>query len=160
MNKKLKRVLFVLVMTNLILGFIHFVLFFIPYKLAFNIGDCLPGKVFIIFENEIPRKNEMIAFWPPHTSKIKKIWFVKILKGTSGDKVAIKSNRIFINHEDLGIVKVKTQDGKKINPIQNTNIRNGKYFVWTSHKDSYDSRYEEIGLIDRHQIIGRAVRLF
>jgi conjugal transfer pilin signal peptidase TrbI len=39
-------------------------------------------------------------------------------------------------------------------------IPQGKYFVWTPHIDSYDSRYDEIGLVDERTIIGVAYPLF
>jgi signal peptidase I len=47
-----------------------------------------------------------------------------------------------------------------LHSIKAENIPSGKFFSYTPHKDSFDSRYQEIGLIDEKDIIGTAIVAF
>ena len=48
----------------------------------------------------------------------------------------------------------------ELHAIRAQKIPQHKFFAYTPHKDSYDSRYQEIGLIDEKDIIGVALFAF
>lgn len=39
-------------------------------------------------------------------------------------------------------------------------LAEGQYYVWTPHKDSFDSRYAKMGWIDAPQLLGVAYALW
>ncbi|NBV06282.1 MAG: hypothetical protein EBS06_03480 [Proteobacteria bacterium] len=90
-------------------------------------------------------------------------------------KITIEDREVFVAGKPIGIVKpftkkfenfLKSSSGKKygekyeLHPIEIDVIPSKKFFAYTPHKDSFDSRYQEIGLIDEKDIIGTAVLTF
>jgi type IV secretory pathway protease TraF len=91
-------------------------------------------------------------------------------------KITIEDREVFVAGKSIGIAKPFTKkfenflknssDGKKygenyeLHPIRINVIPSKKFFAYTPHKDSFDSRYQEIGLIDEKDIIGTAVLTF
>jgi len=60
----------------------------------------------------------------------------------------------------IGKLLQKTKEGKPLHPIKNTIIPEGYVFVSTDHPHSFDSRYEEFGLVKQEHISGRCFGLF
>ena len=132
-----------------------------PYlKIGFNATDSVDGFLFLIVKTKMPKKGELAAFWPPKNDFYQDIWFVKYVKGISGDHVTRKGASFFINNEYIGDAKVKSKGGVILQPNQGGEIPEEHYFMWTSHKDSFDSRYDQINWIHQSRIIGRAYRIF
>lgn len=89
-------------------------------------------------------------------------------------KITIVDKEVFVAGSLIGVVKpyakkveesikMKTDfDAKKfrLHAIESGKIPAHKFFAYTPHKDSFDSRYQEIGLIDEKDIIGTAVLTF
>ena len=51
----------------------------------------------------------------------------------------------------------KTSDGKPLTPISATSISEGYVFVAGDHPNSFDSRYEEFGLVPIEKVWGKAI---
>jgi type IV secretory pathway protease TraF len=89
-------------------------------------------------------------------------------------KITIVDTGVFVAGSLIGVVKpyskkveelinAKTDfDAYKfrLHAIESGKIPPHKFFAYTPHKDSFDSRYKEIGLIDEKDIIGTAVLTF
>lgn len=93
-------------------------------------------------------------------------------------KVTIKDKEVIINGKLVGAVKPFTtkfenyaknypnlqgkfgDDNYRLHAIPSGVIPSRKFFAYTPHKDSFDSRYQEIGLIDEKDIIGTAILAF
>jgi len=98
-------------------------------------------------------------------------------------KVTFVEREIYVSGKKIGIIKpftrkyenfVKKQysvsppdntlkfDDKnyELHPIETGKIPAHKFFAYTPHRDSFDSRYKEIGLIDEKDIIGTAIFAF
>lgn len=72
----------------------------------------------------------------------------KIIVGTEGDEVVIEHGRVSVNGEDRGEVLEKSpSSGKPLASIRSCSIPKGFVFVWAPHPHSFDSRYQEMGLI-------------
>lgn len=125
-----------------------------------NSSQSVDGMLFLVLKKEKPIKGQLMAFWPPKNRFYRHMWFVKYVKGAEGDVVKKVGNEFYINNEFIGEAKEKSQDGRLLSPSHEGRIPKGFYFVWTPHKDSYDSRYQDIGWIPSSRIIGRVVRLF
>lgn len=129
-------------------------------KLSFNMSESLDGYLFVILKNVEIRRGDQFAFHPPENRFFKNTWFVKIAAGVEGDLVAVKDLSFFINDQYVGDAKTQTMNGDRLFPSSPGYIPAGYYFAWTPHKHSFDSRYEDIGWINKDRIIGRAYRIF
>lgn len=129
-------------------------------KIGFNATDSVGGYVFLIVKNVEPKKGELAAFWPPENEFYKNIWFVKYIKGGPGDSVSWEGRSVYVNGEYLGDAKPESKNGIKLHPSGSGTIPEGYYFAWTPHKDSFDSRYKQIGPIPKASVFGRAYRIF
>lgn len=133
------------------------------YRIAINETHSLPGHVYIIKRGVLPKRGDLITFRLP-MSGVKYYppgyQFTKIAKGVAGDRVEYRGREVFINGEKIGIAKEYSQKGEPLELGFSGVIPPGHYFAWTPHKDSYDSRYRDIGLVSPEQVIGSAVPVF
>lgn len=129
---------------------------------AFNKSESLPYSVFIIkSSNKAPERNELVSFsFEQKTdSKVFKdgALMVKEVIGLPGDVVSFKSNSFFINDVQVAKVKSETSKGEPLTPNVDRVLLDGEYFVFSSHDDSFDSRYLEFGYPDQSSINGRVI---
>lgn len=129
------------------------------YEYSVNLSQSLPETFFII-EKQKPshlNRGDYIGFaWRGGWGYPKQMTFVKQVAGLEGDRVYIHSRFLYVNGELIGYVKPKSQGGIPLHPLNTAVIPKGKLFVRATHINSFDSRYEEFGLVDEQQIIGRA----
>lgn len=128
-------------------------------KIGFNNSESLPGSIFLVIKNGEINRGDLVAFYPPKNPNYK-TWFVKYLVGLPGDKVREYNRDFFINDRFIGRAKEYSKQGIKLEKTTSRVIEKGFFFMWTPHKDSYDSRYQDIGLIPSDRVIGRAIRIF
>lgn len=124
-----------------------------------NVSASLPYKYFFSTSLLVPSKGGLVVFTAPTTAfpdiAGKKPPFVKRVLGVAGDEIVVEGRYVFVGGTRL-YAKPKSQKGRSLAIIQAGRIPPGKLFVFSPHKDSYDSRYQEIGLIDKSQVVGRA----
>ncbi|MGP1715690.1 MAG: signal peptidase I [Methylophilus sp.] len=135
-------------------------LFAANYKIAINNDVSLPGTFFIIHYGEKPDINDMVAFkqnakYVPPNHKL-----VKILSGKPGDSIVVKERDVYLNGTYVGHAKPLTRKGNPLTPVTETKVPPGKFYVVGTHKDSYDSRYEEFGFLDASAIEGTVYAIF
>lgn len=94
-------------------------------------------------------------------------------------KVIIKDKEVKVGGNLIGVAKpfikkfedflkgnlslkdeLKDQKNLRLHAISSGVIPSHQFFAYTPHKDSFDSRYQEIGLIDEKDIIGTAILTF
>ena len=129
-------------------------------KVGMNMSDSLPYRFVLATTFLQPKHGDLVFFNAPDTAyptwtDIEKPKFTKIVLGMSGDKILVSGRAVTVNGVTL-YAKEKSELGRSLEPITGGIVPEGKIFVYTRHKDSYDSRYAEIGLIDKKQIIGKA----
>lgn len=133
------------------------------YSIAINETHSLPGHVYIIKRGDLPGKGDLITFHLP-MSGVKYYppgyQFTKIVKGVAGDRVEYRGRDVYINDENVGIAKEYSQKGEPLELGFSGVIPAGYYFAWTPHKDSYDSRYKDIGLVSPERVVGSAISIF
>ncbi len=86
--------------------------------------------------------------------------FFKIVRGLPGDTVTVSGRQVTINGQDVGVAKTKAYDRQPLVPIAPTVIPPRYYYVQGTSPDSFDSRYQESGLVRAEQVIGVVVPLF
>lgn len=86
--------------------------------------------------------------------------FFKIVRGLPGDVVTVAGRRVAINGEEVGAAKERAYDRSPLAPIAPTVIPPGHYYVQGTSPDSFDSRYQDSGLVRAEQVVGVVVPLF
>ncbi|MEX0914724.1 MAG: S26 family signal peptidase [Wenzhouxiangellaceae bacterium] len=132
------------------------------YRLGINGTDSLPGVLYLVFKQATPdTRGDLVAFYPPQNRFYPQgMVFIKQAMGMPGDEVTRQGQDFYINGEYIATAKTHSRSRQPLRPGPTGVIPDGRYFVWTPHPDSYDSRYEDIGWIFNDRVIGRAVRLF
>ena len=83
---------------------------------------------------------------------------VKRIVAVSGDTVCIKDNKLYVNGR---ISEITSADRIKYAGTAEKNILlgDGEYFVLGDNYDeSVDSRYEEVGIVQEDNIIGKIIK--
>ena len=86
--------------------------------------------------------------------------FFKQIRGVPGDRVTVVGRQVFVNSLPVGFAKAYTFDRHPLDPIAETVIPSGYYYVQGTHPDSFDSRYRASGLMQANQVIGKVNPLF
>lgn len=127
------------------------------YRVGINQTDSLPQSLFLIQLNASVHKGDYLAFHPKQGTPFKHdAILTKIVVGTEGDVVTVKDRLVFVNDRAVGLAKPKSLKGEPLDPINPVTIGRGQYYVMGLHKDSLDSRYSMLSLIDRSHFVGRA----
>jgi conjugal transfer pilin signal peptidase TrbI len=112
-----------------------------------NITPSLPYTIFIAnyFSKELTKG----AYCAVKRGVIAPEKLLKQIMGVPGDILEVKEDKVFINDKFIAqLVKKSSRSGTVYHAISSQIIPNDKYFLFASHKESYDSRYEEFGLVD------------
>ena len=125
-----------------------------------NIDQSLPGLLYQINRGELPLRHDVVGIRvPPNPYYPDGAPFLKIIRGLPGDIVTRDGKRFSINGVFVGEAKEQTKHGNPLTPGPTGIIPADHYFVWTPHKDSYDSRYSEVGWITIQLLLGTARRV-
>lgn len=135
-------------------------LVFLNTTLYFAASDSLSGKkVFLTIKGLSYKRGDFVTA-KHRTQHLGVESFTKEVAGIEGDKILIQGEEIFINDKKIG--KLFTQfKGSSIAlvPIKATVIPKGFVFLAGHHERSYDSRYENFGLVPVKEIEGRSFAL-
>ena len=147
-------------------------LFKLNYKLSINISDSLPFKIFLVDKRKSSIENikngDYIQFKNSNTRYYGGKNITKKVLAVAGSVLQInqyqepiENIQATIQFNDVTLkVKDHTTKGTKVYTNIISEIPSQRYFVYGTHKDSFDSRYAEFGLIKEEEIIGVAVPLF
>ncbi len=106
--------------------------------------DSLPKHYFLHFTFCKPGLKD-------HTLLYSKWYGKKIIKqivGVEGDKVWYdKEKCLWVNQHKVGFIKSTSKDKRTLTPIKSQVIPKGYVFVYSDHTSSFDSRYQELGLV-------------
>lgn len=127
----------------------------VPYKVAlvqFGHPTALNRGDFIVyrFDGEVQYRYPGLRAQP----------FFKQIRGVPGDRITVVGRQVFVNGTPVGVAKAAAFDRHRLEPIGETVIPPGWYYVHGPHPDSFDSRYRESGLVRANQVIGRVTPLF
>jgi len=153
------------------LGVISFIVTIIVFTQFFHIGISLDGSLpddhlYVVKKwNKSPERGAKVGIrtvkgpiGPPEGLLI-----VKYIYGMPGDVVTVggeDGRDVFINGDRIAHAKRFTKNGKPLTVIEPSVIPEGKMFVGTPSRDSYDSRYATLGFVSFEQIDGRVATIF
>jgi len=127
------------------------------FFIGLNVSESLPG-VFYFARPVLPGTVEgrrllseiqvgsYIIFDVDHPYSVGSPPFLKKVCGSSGMRVEVRGREVVVGGHAL-IAKTETRKGLPLTAIERGVIPPGMLFACGSHKDSFDSRYKEIGLI-------------
>ena len=106
-----------------------------------------------------PGLGDVVLFDPP-AGVGADVPYLKTVRGLPGARVQVWGDRaVSVGGLVLGIAKAEARDGRPLEAIAPGTVPRGHYFLHGPHRDSYDSRYAEIGFVPRERIRALAVAL-
>lgn len=109
----------------------------------FTISPSLPYKFFISRPFTHPVKYQYVSLTHPKSD----ILLAKQIIGVPGDYISVKNDNLCINELAYGLILKTSKSGTQYHPIAEGEIPEGCVFVYAPHSDSFDSRYQEFGLV-------------
>ena len=128
-------------------------------ELCVNRSDSIAGAVFLTLKGCRSKKGDIVQIKDHAPKYYPKVSFTKRLMGIAGDEIRVKGQDISINDTYIGKTSSKTSFDKPLTPIKPGIIPAGYVFVAGDHERSYDSRYEEFGLVRQENIKGRCLKI-
>lgn len=118
--------------------------------------DSLPQLYFVQFPKLTPKKGDLtIVYNGWYKGKI-----IKRIIGIAGDQISTDGHgNIFINQQKIGRAHEHTnmQSGLSLTTIKPQVIPEGRVFLHSPHPRSFDSRYQEVGLVPVNDLEGKVV---
>jgi len=160
LKSRLKRPIILALLVAIPLLYAPIAKFSDNHALLINASPSLPNWAFWLNKNFIPSRGTLIFFEPPRSKLLinhfgeKPQIFGKRILGMPGDQVRHDGKKVLINNTFVARTKPKTRKGAALTKGPEGIIPNGCYYVGTTHKHGFDSRYGEIGFICAPRIIG------
>lgn len=120
--------------------------------------DSLPEHYFVQLPKATPKKGDLTVVYNGfYQGKI-----IKRIIGVAGDKITSDAHgNIFINQQPIGKVREYTdlKTGLTLTAIKPQIIPDGRVFLHSSHSQSFDSRYQEVGLVPVEDLEGLVIAI-
>ncbi|MBP6103523.1 MAG: S26 family signal peptidase [Gammaproteobacteria bacterium] len=131
------------------------------FGIAFNLSHSLPQKVWLIRLSQNPVRGDYVLFKAPFSVGLgENGTVIKQVIGVPGDEVLRIDRDFFINGSYVARAKAFSRQQEPLEPGPQGLLAEGQYYVWTPHKDSFDSRYAKMGWMDASQLLGVAYALW
>lgn len=130
------------------------------HALLINSSESLPNWAFFIEKNKTPERGDYVFFNLVPTKITRAHWgdkapaFGKVVFGIPGDVVTREGSTVLVNGRPVAKLKAVSKRGERLVPGPVGIIPRDHFFLATTHKDGFDSRYADIGFVSRRQIIG------
>ena len=123
---------------------------------VYSASDSLPYRTFLELKRIKPQVGQYAYFESP--------WYggrvIKKIVGREGDKLVYDARgNLWVGENKIGKGKTQSRSGRQLTPIKAGVIPQGMVFVKGEHERSFDSRYEELGLIPEMSLGGRVLGL-
>jgi conjugal transfer pilin signal peptidase TrbI len=157
--------------------FLGLFLFLNKTKFMMNMSESLPHKAFLVLKGIKPMRGDCLTFTlsalqqevlPTDPSRASQtqvfktpVYLTKRVVGVAGDYVRREGDQMWVGDMAVGPLLKETIDGFPLTPLAfEGEIPEGHVFVAGEHERSFDSRYEEMGLVSENCFLGKAVPLF
>lgn len=132
------------------------------WHLALNRTHSLPFKLFVIERGQRDVRVGDYAAFEPKASAVGgyRLTFIKEVVCGPGQMLSRIDRTFYCDGKELATAKERALNGSPLQAAAPQILGEDQYFVRGTHQDSYDSRYEAFGLIDRCRFIGRAHPIF
>ena len=123
-------------------------------NIVINHSDSVPYKIFLNFTQQTPQTGDYtLIFNHFYQGNI-----IKRIIGKEGDFITYDKDKIlYVGHQKIGRIQSETSFGKHLTPIENKRISKDFVFLYSPHEKSFDSRYQEVGLVHKKDLQGLLV---
>lgn len=142
------------------------------FSLLVGMGILYQTRVVLCATDSLECINGMIAWRTPdvkrgdlayirgHRNKLFQKDFMKRVVGLPGDAIVLQDGALWVGQRWIGRVLSKTRQGVPLTPIAESVVPHGTLFVVGDHERSFDSRYQEFGLVKQSEVWGKGVILW
>lgn len=124
------------------------------FKIIYNVSDSLPMRFFVQVRHGNPQKGDYTLISSPLYGRP----LIKQIIGQAGDQLVYDNEGIlYVGDQKVGTPHGSTSEGKSVDPIPAQQIPQGYVFVYAPHERSFDSRYQQLGLVPLRALQGRAL---
>lgn len=114
--------------------------------------DSLPYHYFLQIKPLAPQRNEYTVVFSEWYGD----WMIKKILGVAGDEIKYDPHGVlWVNETAVGLPCSHSSNGYPLTPLPAQMIPNGFVFLYAEHHKSFDSRYQELGLVPVSQLKGR-----
>lgn len=129
--------------------------FFQNTQLVLNQSPSLNPKVFLIVKGLTASKGDLVSFRGHKTAYFGDVIFTKRIVGVEGEALSLKNGFLLVGNIPVSPLLSVTAQGQPLTPLKARKIPPGFVFVKGDHPRSFDSRYEEFGLVAVRSFLGR-----
>jgi signal peptidase I len=143
---------------SLVLGGMAFSLVWIiacHTKIHFNRTDSAPYQAFICTDFIRVSLGDYVSIEGHKVEYFSGLHYTKKIAGLPGDAIEIKDEQLYVGRRLIGPLLTQTTQGLKLTPVTIRRVPAGSVFVVGDHSRSFDSRYQEFGLVKTTHIRGR-----
>ncbi len=129
--------------------------------------ECLSNSLdnvhyILVLKSKTIKRGDIVAIHghrQDHVGDLKKWPYSKRVLGVPGDHIIHNGDGITIIPQESYLLSLldKTSKGKPLTPLSMTIIPEGHLFVAGDNLKSFDSRYEEFGLVPLEKVWGKSV---
>ncbi len=136
------------------------------HYLGWNVTPSMTSKLVWIEHGALPKTNELVIYrfeglGIKDSAYLQGMRFYKRVVGLPGATISVDQYRqVSVNGVAIGLAKQVTNHREVLTPIKATVVPPGYLFVRGDTPDSFDSRYEESGLVRMGSVIGVAHVIF
>jgi conjugal transfer pilin signal peptidase TrbI len=112
------------------------------FGLRINASSSLPHALYLSLPARSLKRNQIISFSMPQS----RVAFAKIVAGLPGDTIEIRDQTLYINGDKKGAIV------SNFKAISSQVIPEGFFFALGASPVSFDSRYEDFGLVPQESI--------
>lgn len=143
-KNQIKALGIILIFIGIYLSF-HFFLRTPIFQLVKDDSESLPHNIYLAYMRKFtPERKDYVLFKHQNIA----CPLIKQILGLEGDEIAVKENKVYLNGKFCRDVLEKSPKiGMLLIAIQTKAIPQGYIYVCGTHNHSFDSRYEEFGLI-------------
>lgn len=127
------------------------------------LSDSLNNVHYVVFlKSNAIKRGDIVAIQghrEDHLGELKKWPYSKRVLGVPGDRIVYNKDGITVIPQESYLLPLlnKTSKGKPLTPIAINVIPEGYLFVAGDNPQSFDSRYEEFGLVPKEKVWGRGI---
>lgn len=124
-------------------------------KIHFNRTDSAPHQAFICMDFLRVGLGDYASIEGHQAEYFSGLHYTKKVVGLAGDVIEIKDGQMYVGGRLIGSLLAQTTQCLKLTPVKTYKVPDGSVFVVGDHSRSFDSRYQEFGLVQAAHIKGR-----
>jgi conjugal transfer pilin signal peptidase TrbI len=116
-------------------------------KIHLNCTDSSPYRAFICTDIMSVNYRDYVSIEGHQAEYFSGLHYTKQVAGLPGDVIEVVDGQLYVGSRLIGQLLAETTQGLKLTPIAQSSVPEGSVFVVGDHPRSFDSRYQEFGLV-------------